>query len=83
MFPGRIGPSRARVWDRWYSTLKCQHKSTFFSGLTQPTTPLFGLPRDSDVMKVYADAVEKAKADCDKLMFKARQGKAQIEDAKV
>ena len=34
-------------------------------------------------MKVYADAVEKAKADCDKLMFKARQGKAQIEDAKV
>jgi len=34
-------------------------------------------------MKVYADAVEKAKADCDKLMFKARQGQVQIEDAKV
>lgn len=47
------------------------------------STPLFGFPSDSDVLKVYADAVEKAKADCDKLVLKAKQGCVQIEDAKV
>jgi hypothetical protein len=53
------------------------------TGLQPPATPLFGFPRDSDVLKVYADAVEKAKADCEKLMIKAKQGCSQIEEAKV
>ena len=54
-----------------------------FKGLKSLSTPLFGFPSDSDVLKVYADAVEKAKADCDKLVMKAKQGCVQIEDAKV
>lgn len=56
---------------------------SLMSGFQQQSTPLFGLPRDSDVMKVYADAVEKAKADCEKLVVKAKQGCTQIEEAKL
>ena len=35
----------------------------------------------SDVMRVYADVVEKAKVDCDKLLLRAKQEMAQVEDA--
>ena len=73
------------AWNVRYSdthrkelTLNCR-----FPGLQHTSTPLFGLPRDSDVLKVYADAVDKAKSDCEKLMIKARQGCTQIEEAKV
>ena len=67
----------------WTSSTVCTYNFFLFLGLQQTSTPLFGLPRDSDVLKVYADAVEKAKADCEKLMVKARQGFSQIEDTKV
>ena len=56
---------------------------TLIAGLKSSPTPLFGFPSDSDVLKVYADAVEKAKADCEKLVVKAKQGCAQIDEAKV
>ena len=35
----------------------------------------------SDVMRVYADVVEKAKVDCDKLLVRAKQEMAQVEES--
>ena len=37
----------------------------------------------SDVLRVYVDAVEKAKADCEKYVRLAKLGQAQIEETNV
>ena len=49
----------------------------------QPTTPVSSAPTQSaDVMRVYADAVDKAKADSEKLMMQAKQELALIADVR-
>lgn len=82
---GDIGISKLNQYTGINSQPKLSQKTDFANPTSQQPNEISMIPQhttaQSDVMRVYADAVEKAKADCDKLLLRAKQEMGQVEEA--